>query len=79
MKVHMYISSVNALYITICGQLALVSAQKTYICPGDVVIYKCTIIGGNFGGSTAFRGKSSPFVSCTGESIKQEGFVYFAP
>ena len=49
--------------------------------PGDVVIYKCTIIsiGGNFGGSTVFRGKSSPFVSCIGESIKQEEFVNFAP
>ena len=36
------------------------------------MIYKCTVMGGLFGGSTVFRGKSSPFVNCTGESINQE-------
>ena len=71
----MYISSVIAHYITVCRQLTLVSAQKTCICPGDVVIYKCTVMGGLFGGSTVFRGKSSPFVSCTGESINKEGLL----
>ena len=74
MKVHMYISSVVAHYITVCGQLimTLISVQKTCICPRDVVIYKCTVMGGLFGGFTGFRGKSSPFVSRTGESINQE-------
>ena len=42
------------------------------------MIYKCTVMGGLFGGFTVFRGKSSPFVSCTGESINQEGLLIFA-
>ena len=50
----MYISSVISHYITVCRQLTLVSAQKTCICPRDVVINKCTVMDGLFGGSTVF-------------------------
>ena len=41
----------------VCGELTQVSAQRTCICPGDVVIYECTVMGG-FGGTTVFKGKS---------------------
>ena len=39
--------------------------NSTCVCPGDVLIYECTIIS-SYGGSTIFRGRSFRFTNCTG-------------
>jgi hypothetical protein len=46
--------------MTVCedSESALISNSNTCVCLGDVVIYKCTIMGGGIGGSTIFRGSS---------------------
>ena len=63
------------IYCAVCGQLTLTSDPKQCICPGDVVIYECTIQSG-FGGATVFRVKPSSFVGCLGDSIVQEELVF---
>ena len=52
--------------------MTLISSPKQCICPGDVVIYECTVQS-VFGGATVFRAKPpSSFVSCTGIRSQEE-------
>ena len=57
---------------TVGGELTLISAQKTCICPGWVT-YQCTVMSG-FGGATTFRGS---FVGCTGSGHKPNEITLF--
>ena len=50
----------------VCGQLALISRGKTCTCPGDVLIYECTVVSTNVG-LTILKGTPA-FFDCTGPS-----------
>ena len=49
-----------------CGQLTLTSRRKTCTCPGDVLIYECTVVSTSLG-LTIFKGNPA-FFDCTGPS-----------
>ena len=51
----------------VCGQLALTSRGKTCTCPGDVLMYECTVMSTN-AGFTIFKGKPDEFFNCNGSS-----------
>ena len=50
----------------VSGQLALTSRGKTCTCPGDVLIYECTVVSTN-AGLTILKGNPA-FSDCTGPS-----------
>ena len=55
-------------FAIVYAKLTLVSdAERSCICPGDVVTYECTIISMPYGG-TIFRGNPSSFYDCIGDS-----------
>ena len=51
----------------VCGQLTLTSRGETCTCPGDVLIYECTVVSTNFA-FTILKGKPDDFFKCNGSS-----------
>ena len=51
---------------SVCGQLTLTSRGKTCTCPGDVLIYECTVMSTSIG-FTIYKGNPA-FFDCTGPS-----------
>ena len=51
----------------VCGQLTLTSRGKTCTCPGDVLMYECTVVSTNVG-FTVLKGKPDDFFKCTSSS-----------
>ena len=56
----MYIVSV--LLIPVCGQLVQTTNVKSCTCPGVILTYECTVVGG-LGGATTLRGRAN-FSDC---------------
>ena len=58
--VYEHLIQYSVLPISVCGQLVQITYVKGCTCPGDILTYECTVVGG-LAGATILRGKSTTF------------------